>query len=111
MRLCPPQAQQAMQLSLSRLGQLTPVQAYRVGERLEVFDGLKRLRAARELSWPLLRVEGHELGTAGAKVRLLCCNAGGRPAAVGPRRRAAGWRRFAEQMVFGFTTSREGAAA
>ncbi len=39
MRLCPPQAQQAMQLSLSRLGQLTPVQTYRVGARLEVFDG------------------------------------------------------------------------
>lgn len=76
MRLCPPQAQQAMQLSLSRLGQLTPVQAYRIGTSLEVFDGLKRLRAARELSWPRLRVEVHALDTTGAKVRLLCCNAG-----------------------------------
>jgi len=75
MRLCPPQAQREMQLSLSRLGQLTPVQAYRVGERLELFDGLKRLRAARELSWPRLRVEVHGLDAAGAKVRLLCCNA------------------------------------
>ncbi len=75
MRLCPPHAQQAMQLSLSRLGQLTPVQAYRLDARLEVFDGLKRLRAARELSWPKLRVEVHALDTAGAKVRLLCCNA------------------------------------
>lgn len=65
-----------MQLSLSRLGQLTPVQTYRVGARLEVFDGLKRLRAARELSWPKLRVEVQELDEAGAKVRLLCCNAG-----------------------------------
>jgi hypothetical protein len=76
MRLCPPKAQQAMQLSLSRLGQLTPVQAYRMGSVLEVFDGLKRLRAARELSWPKLRVEVHALDTTGAKVRLLCCNAG-----------------------------------
>ena len=76
LRLCPPQAQQAMQLSLSRLGQLTPVQAYRMGESLEVFDGLKRLRAARELSWRTLRVEVHELDAAGAKVRLLCCNSG-----------------------------------
>ncbi len=76
MRLCPPQAQQAMQLSLSRLGQLTPVQAYRVGASLELFDGLKRLRAARELSWPKLRVEVHALDTTGAKVRLLCCTAG-----------------------------------
>lgn len=76
MRLCPPQAQQEMRLSLSRLGQLTPVQVYRVGPRLELFDGIKRLRAARELSWPRLRVEVHALDSAGAKVRLLCCNAG-----------------------------------
>jgi hypothetical protein len=75
MRLCPAQAQREMRLSLSRLGQLTPVQAYRVGPRLELFDGLKRLRAARELSWPGLRVEVHGLDAAGAKVRLLCCNA------------------------------------
>jgi len=76
MRLCRPQAQQAMQLSLSRLGQLTPVQACRVGDSLEVFDGLKRLRAARQLSWPTLRVEVHALDGPGVKVRLLCCNAG-----------------------------------
>jgi len=76
MRLCPPQLQQAMQLSMSRLGQLTPVLVYRVGESLEVFDGLKRLRAARELSWAKLRVEVHALDATGAKVRLLCCNAG-----------------------------------
>jgi hypothetical protein len=77
MRLCIAQAQREMQLSLSRLGQLTPVQAYRVGAHLEVFDGLKRLRAARELSWPKLRVEVHGLDAVGAKVRLLCCNARG----------------------------------
>lgn len=75
MRLCAAQAQREMQLSLSRLGQLTPVQAYRVGASLEVFDGLKRVRAARELSWLGLRVEVHALDGAGAKVRLLCCNA------------------------------------
>lgn len=76
MRLCPPPAQQEMRLSLSRLGQLTPVQAYRVGASLELFDGIKRVRAARALSWPRLRVEVHGLDAAGAKVRLLCCNAG-----------------------------------
>ena len=76
-RLCAPHAQQEMQLSLSKLGQLTPVQAYRVGTGLELFDGLKRVRAARELSWPKLRVEVHKaLDSAGAKVRLLRCNAG-----------------------------------
>ena len=76
MRLCAPEAQQEMQLSLSRLGQLTPVQAYRVGDSFELFDGLKRVRAARELSWRKLRVEVHVLDAAGAKVRLLRCNAG-----------------------------------
>lgn len=75
MRLCTAQAQREMQLSLSRLGQLMPVQAYRVGASLEVFDGLERVRAARELSWLGLRVEVHALDGAGAKVRLLCCNA------------------------------------
>lgn len=76
MRLYSARAQQAMQLSLSRLGQLTPVQVYRVDTSLEVFDGLKRLRAAREMSWPKLRAEVHALDTVGAKVRLLCCNVG-----------------------------------
>jgi hypothetical protein len=75
MRLCSPQAQQAMQMSLSQLGQLTAVQAYRESHTLEVFDGIKRLRSARALSWPTLRVEVHTLDAAGAKVRLLCCNA------------------------------------
>jgi len=74
MRLCPPQEQREMELSLSRLGQLTPVQAYQVNGSLELFDGLKRLRAARELSWDKLRVEVHALDAVGAKVRLLCCN-------------------------------------
>lgn len=75
-RLCAPEVQQQMQLSLSKLGQLTPVQAYRAGDSLELFDGLKRVRAARELSWPKLRVEVHAIDATGAKVRLLRCNAG-----------------------------------
>lgn len=76
MRLCAPDVQQEMQLSLSRLGQLTPVQAYRAGDSLELFDGLKRVRAACALSWPKLRVEVHALDSAGAKVRMLRCNVG-----------------------------------
>ena len=73
-RLCAPEAQQQMRLSLSRLGQVTPVQAYRMGSDLEIFDGIKRARAARELSWPTMRVEVHALDAPGAKVRLLRCN-------------------------------------
>jgi hypothetical protein len=74
-RLYAPEAQQEMQLSLSKLGQLTPVQVYRAGKGLELFDGFKRARAARQLSWPAVRAEVHVLDAAGAKVRLLRCNA------------------------------------
>lgn len=76
MRLCVAEAQKQMQLSLSRLGQLTPVQAWRTGASgsLEIFDGVKRWRAAQALSWPSLRVDVHELDAAGAKVRLVQCN-------------------------------------
>lgn len=75
MRLCSPEAQQQMRLSLSKVGQLTPVQTYRTGTRVELIDGFKRLRAARELSWPRLRVEVHQLDAPGAKVRMWRCNA------------------------------------
>ena len=77
LRLCAPLAQEQMQLSLAKLGQLTPVQAWRTttGAGLELFDGIKRWRAAQALSWPKLRVEVHALDAAGAKVRLLRCNA------------------------------------
>lgn len=74
-RLYAPDAQERMRQSLSKLGQLTPVQAFRLETRLELFDGLKRLRAARELGWSALRVEVHAIDSAGAKVRLLRCNA------------------------------------
>lgn len=73
-RLNSPEAQQQMQLSLAKLGQLTPVQVYRSSTGFELFDGFKRVRAARTLSWPKLRVEVHALDSAGAKVRLWRCN-------------------------------------
>ena len=60
-RLCAPEAQQQMQLSLAKLGQLTPVQVYRAGKGLELFDGFKRVRAARQLSWSAIRAEVHVL--------------------------------------------------
>jgi hypothetical protein len=74
LRLCAPDAQQRMRRSLSRLGQLTALQAYQVDRRLEVVDGLKRLWAARELGWARVRVEVHALDSVGAKVRLWRCN-------------------------------------
>ena len=58
-RLWVPEAQQQRRRSLSTLGQLAPVHAYRLNAQLELFDGLKRLR-----------VEVHALDRVGAKVRL-----------------------------------------
>ncbi len=75
-RLCVPEAQLQMRKSLSRLGQLTPVQVYREGGKLELIDGFKRLHAARAMSWPSLRAEVQRVDAAGAKVRLWQCNAG-----------------------------------
>lgn len=75
-RLCVPEAQLEMRRSLSVLGQLTPVQVYREGGKLELIDGFKRLHAARAMSWPRLRAEVQRVDAAGAKVRLWRCNAG-----------------------------------
>ena len=77
LRLCAPETQQQMQMSMSKVGQLTPVQVFRSskGAGLEIFDGLKRWRAAQALSWSKLRVEMHLLDAVGAKARLLECNA------------------------------------
>jgi ParB-like chromosome segregation protein Spo0J len=74
LRLCERNAERQMALSLSNEGQLTPLQAWREGGNLELFDGMKRLRAAQTLSWTKLRVEVHALDAIGAKVRLLLCN-------------------------------------
>lgn len=75
-RLCAPEAQLQMRQSLSKLGQLTPVQVYRQCGKLELIDGFKRLHAARAMSWPKLRAEVQQVDAAGAKVRLWRCNAG-----------------------------------
>lgn len=76
LRLCAPEAQQQMQLSLAKLGQMTPVLVWPSGgsAQLDIFDGIKRWRAAQALSWPKLRVWVHALDAPGAKVRLLRSN-------------------------------------
>jgi ParB-like chromosome segregation protein Spo0J len=68
LRLCSEAAGRAMQRSLLERGQLTPVLCYRTGSSLEVFDGFKRLRAARALGWPSLRVD--RVATDGAEAKL-----------------------------------------
>jgi len=50
LRICLPNALEQMELSFSRMGQLTPLQTWPAASKLELFDGLKRLRAAQSLS-------------------------------------------------------------
>lgn len=69
-----------MRESLLRHGQLMALAAYRprdsVPGRLEVVDGFKRLRAARELGWMLLRVRVLPVDAAEAKAAIGILNHG-----------------------------------
>jgi ParB-like chromosome segregation protein Spo0J len=56
LRLCQPASDERMRRSLLRHGQLTAISAFVDGERLQVIDGFKRLRAGRLLGWTSLRV-------------------------------------------------------
>ena len=76
LRLCSEGAGRAMQRSLAERGQLTPVLCYRTSSSLEVFDGFKRLRAARVLGWPALRVERIATDATEAKLSLWQVNEG-----------------------------------
>ena len=60
LRLCTPEFERAMERSLLRHGQLTPVLAFRQSQGWQVIDGFKRLRSARSLSWSHLWVQPWE---------------------------------------------------
>lgn len=70
-RLCEPRAVDAIQLSLTRHGQLTPVEVFAQDGELQVLDGFKRLQAARRLGWKQLRARHHELSTVEAILMLV----------------------------------------
>jgi len=76
LRLCSSGALEQMERSLRRLGQLSAVLSYRRGDRLEVIDGFKRVRAARALGWTTIRTEVVKIDPAGAKLRMLRSNEG-----------------------------------
>ena len=76
LRLCSEAAERAMRRSLSERGQLTPLLCYRTSSSLEVFDGFNRLRAARALGWPSLRVERIATDATEAKLSLWQVNEG-----------------------------------
>jgi len=71
LRLMSEPAQRAIEASLVRYGQLSPVICSRETTSLAVVDGFKRLRAAVRLGWSELRVMVHEPHMAGAAQLLL----------------------------------------
>jgi ParB/RepB/Spo0J family partition protein len=68
LRLCSEESGRDLERSLREHGQLTPLLCCRVSEAIEVVDGFKRLRAARQLGWAELRVEIREADRAEAKL-------------------------------------------
>jgi ParB-like chromosome segregation protein Spo0J len=64
-----------MAASLARHGQLTAVTAFApAAGQLELCDGFKRLAAARQLTWPTLRVEVLAVDLVQAKAALAQLN-------------------------------------
>lgn len=63
-----------METSLRQHGQLAPVLCCRIEGAVEVADGFKRLRAARQLGWNALRVEVHAAQWSEAKLMVLHSN-------------------------------------
>ncbi|MFQ5601065.1 MAG: ParB/RepB/Spo0J family partition protein [Candidatus Krumholzibacteriia bacterium] len=71
LRLMSEPAQRAIEASLVRYGQLSPVICSREATALAVVDGFKRLRAAVRLGWSELQVMVHDSADAGAPQVLL----------------------------------------
>jgi ParB/RepB/Spo0J family partition protein len=76
LRLADGSALTAMRASLKQHGQLSPLRAFERGGVVEVFDGFKRLRAARGLGLRDLRVVLSELGVAEVTVQMRELHAG-----------------------------------
>src|ERR1035437_10816175 len=65
-----------MRTSLTTHGQLSPVRAFDGGDTLEVFDGFKRLRAARGLGLAELRTVVVDINVVDAMVHIRELHAG-----------------------------------
>jgi ParB/RepB/Spo0J family partition protein len=70
LRLADASALAAMRASLQQHGQLSPVRALKQGDGVEIFDGFKRLRAARGLGLRELRAVVSGLDAAQAAVQM-----------------------------------------
>jgi ParB-like chromosome segregation protein Spo0J len=70
LRLCERSALRAMRRSLEEHGQLGTLVLFEQAEQLEIIDGFKRVRAARELGWRTLLGRIVSVGPVDAKLRL-----------------------------------------
>jgi ParB-like chromosome segregation protein Spo0J len=76
LRLCEPEAVDAMSVSLGRYGQLNPLVVFDSGRGNEVVDGFKRLRGARNLGWPKLEVRFCDADCTEAKLQIAALHTG-----------------------------------
>lgn len=70
LRLCEPSALETVRRSLEQHGQLSALTLFREGTELEIVDGFKRVRAARELGLQTLQGRIDTLDAVEAKLRL-----------------------------------------
>jgi len=70
LRLCDAAALAAVRGSFERHGQLSALTLFVEGDRLEILDGFKRVRAARALGWSTLLARVDDVGVVDAKLRL-----------------------------------------
>ena len=74
LRIIQPQAEKAMEQSLQRYGQLTPVVVGREGDGYEMVDGFKRLRAGRRLGYERLHARLMPGGRRAMKAAIIYLN-------------------------------------
>lgn len=71
LRLCAPETVVSVRRSLERDGQLAAVALFAVADGVEMIDGFKRLRAARDLGWEAVRAHVLDVDVVGAKLAIV----------------------------------------
>jgi ParB/RepB/Spo0J family partition protein len=74
LRLVHPQADAGMVDSLRQFGQIFPVVVVALGERYELVDGFKRLRALKQLGYECVKARVVELGIHALKAAMIALN-------------------------------------
>ena len=80
LRLVHPQADAGMMDSLRQFGQIFPIVVVALGERYELVDGFKRLRALKHLGYECVRARVVDLGVHALKAAMIALN--GRKGAI-----------------------------